>query len=89
MTTRQEASKMAHIHNLSRDKKINGKSLIHALNQAFKRHGIMWENPYGQFKGDIVDELFQGLDFSSREKPMMSVEEFFDIVAEDLQDYVE
>lgn len=89
MTTRQEASKMAHIHNLSRDKKINGKSLIHALNQAFKRHGIMWENPYGQFKGDIVDELFQSLDFSSREKPMMSVEEFFDIVAEDLQDYVE
>jgi hypothetical protein len=63
--------------------------LIHALNQAFKRHGIMWENPYGQFKGDIVDELFQGLDFSSREKPMMSVEEFFDIVAEDLQDCVE
>jgi len=80
---------MAHIHNLSRDKKINGKSLIHALNQAFKRHGILWENPHSQFKGNIVDELFQSLDFSSREKPMMSVEEFFDIVAEDLQDYVE
>lgn len=89
MTTRQEASKMAHIHNLSRDKKINGKSLIHALNQAFKRHGIMWEKPHSVFRGDIVEELFQSLDFSSRERPMMSVEEFFDIVAEDLQDYVE
>ena len=89
MTTRQEASKMAHIHNLSRDKKINGKSLIHALNNAFKRHGILWQEPNSVFMGDIVDELFQSLDFSSREKPMMSVEEFFDIVAEDLQDYVE
>ena len=89
MATRQEASKMAHIHNLSRDKKINGKSLIHAINQAFKRHGIMWESPHSVFRGNIVDELFEGLDFSSREKPMMTIEEFFDIVAEDLQDYVE
>jgi hypothetical protein len=89
MTTRQEASKMAHIHNLSRDKKINGKSLIHALNNAFKRHGILWQEPNSVFKGDIVEELFSSMDFSSRENPTLSIEEFFDIVAEDLQDYVE
>ena len=74
-----EAHKIAHIHNLQ-SKTHQGEKLIEALNIALDKHAICWERPYDNID---VDWLFQHIDLASKTHEVLTLPQFFAIIAEE------
>ena len=81
-----EMHKIAHMHNLEKTDKIKGRHLMKAFENALNRHAIVWDK---EVKGSMLEEAFKDFDLMSKNKDVLTFEEFFDIVAENLDDYLD
>ena len=81
-----EIHRVAHMHNLERTEKIRGRHIMRAFESALSRHAIVWDK---KVQGTILEEVFRDFDLMSKNKDVLTFEEFFDIVAENLDNFLD
>lgn len=83
------AAKAAHQHNLNRHKKLTGIEIMEALDSLLNERAVTWPG-IGWSQGPApatLNRILRDTEFISKENARMSPMQFFDLLAEDLENY--